>query len=95
MEEAAALFIGIAGFFVFLALAYLVFQVARTFQQDADKTEKATNIEICVMDKVAESKGIDTLKYALKNRIKEGKTFRQRLEEETIKEMFGEDKKDK
>jgi len=35
------------------------------------------------------------LKQDLKNRIKEGKTFRQRLEEETIKEMFGEDKKDK
>jgi len=95
MEEVAALFIGFAGFFVFLTMGYFICQVSRIIKQDADKTEKATNIEICVMDKVAQSKGIDTLKYALENTIREGKTFKKRLEEETIKEMFGEDKKEK
>lgn len=82
--------------FVF-ALIFLVFAmiVLRYFRSILNKEDRYNIFEIGALRKVAEKVGID-LNYEKKLiDIENGRTFRRRLEEKMIKDIFEKDEKEK
>jgi transcriptional regulator CtsR len=87
--DVSGMFIGIGGMVFFFALSYIVYQWSRYLKSNVDKESKFELFEELVLDKVAGKKGINLMKAAIERRITEtSKSFRKRIEEEMVKEMF-------
>lgn len=87
--------IGLGVLFLCGIMSYLLYQIARFYQQIADTEERYNVFEQCLLDKVAAKKGIDINKEIMKQSIfkKSKHNIRSRLRQEMYEEMFGKENK--
>ena len=86
-------FIGIGGMVVLFVFALLFYQFVRILKPMIDKEWKYELFEEMVLDKIANKKGYDLKKAGIERKIIASKGFRRKIQEEMIKEMFGEEKR--
>jgi len=101
-EEAVAvlLFPSVGMFLIFLAIAVLIFGVARalirSMSADGAVEEKLCAFEEGTLDQLAKKKNLDLNKIILVRENREfPKSFRRKLREQLSEEMFPEKEKDK
>ena len=104
IEPASAgdLFIGIGGLAVLLVMAYCIYRLFIKIIQFMDvfynREAKYEILEEVFLDKVGKSKGIDLDKELIRKKMiieRSPKTFRKRINEKILEEMFGKENEDK
>ena len=83
-----SLFIGLGMLVLCSVLAYLLYQIARLYKEIADDHCGTGEIERAVTRKIALKKGIDLKKEEAEQTAYKQKSFRNRLQQEAIKEFF-------
>jgi hypothetical protein len=95
MSEIAGLgsvFLGLGLFFILFMLSLFLLQIIRFIQSVVEKEAKYELFEEKVLEKLALKKGIDLMKAGIEKRVVSGKTFREKVQEEMIFEMWPEKK---
>ena len=85
-------FTGIAILVLSGVLALFLYQLVRLLKQVVDKEGKYELFEELVIEDIAQKKGYDLKKAGLQREIIMQKSFRKKLQEEMIKEMFDKEK---
>ena len=92
MEEMGSIFLSIGVMFCFCMVALLLYQIVRMIKPVVDKEWKYELLEENVLDRVALKRGIDLKKAGIERNILNSKSFRKKVQEEMIKDMFGKEK---
>ena len=79
MSEYYGLFVGVGAMFVFFALAYMFFQISRTFKSSADSGDFYETAERSLVRNFFDSKGIDLAKEKIIEDKFKNKDFRQKV----------------
>ena len=83
------IFISLGIGLVLAAVAYWMYHIGRIYKGISDVDSKYNVLECCLIDKIAMKKGIDIQKEVERQRVVKTNTFRKRMKEEIVKEMFG------
>lgn len=80
--------------FLFLAgvLAWLIYQIGRSWKGEADLEDTYNLLEEVGVEKMAKKKGINLFHELEKRRMQKGNRFRRRVEQAVYEELFGKDK---
>ena len=89
MSETAELFAGIGILSLCLVITYFMYQIARLYQQIADKEEAMFLLEEAAINQYATNKGFDIAKLKIKKQLfKNTKNLRKKIEAEIYDNLF-------